>query len=440
MTTEALFSQHLESLTGRYNDALQVLGKEGTPVDAILLHSGSEAIYWADDQYVPFRAAAHFNQWVPVNRPDQMVLFQSGKKPVYYQVVPRDYWYEQTVVCEDWWSTQFDIVNLGAPEEVLDHLPPVRRIAFLGENTSFAGQIGLPSSLHNLPRLRNYLDYCRAVKTDYEVARIRDANRLANEGHRAARAAFDDVQSEWGIHMAYLDACGITEYDSPYPNIVALDEKGAILHYQNRRSDHAKSSKVLLIDAGCRLAGYCSDITRTYVRDGAHPVFKMLVASMDRMQQDLVRRVKAGTPYPDLHIEAHRRTGELLRESGICSASPEEIEAQKISGLFFPHGLGHLLGIQVHDVGGHFKDTTGELAPPPPEHRYLRLTRPMEPGMVFTIEPGIYFIPTLLDPERDTPKGTTLNWKLINELIPLGGIRIEDDILVTPKGPQNLTR
>ncbi len=116
------------------------------------------------------------------------------------------------------------------------------------------------------------------------------------------------------------------------------------------------------------------------------------------------------------------------------------MRAQKIGHLFFPHGIGHLLGIQVHDVGGQLKDPSGEPAPPPPEHPFLRLTRETEPGMVFTIEPGLYFIPTLLDPERNSAKGRLLNWKLIDELIPFGGIRFEDDVVVTAAGYENLTR
>ncbi|MBI2837482.1 MAG: Xaa-Pro dipeptidase [Acidobacteria bacterium] len=440
MAHEELFARHFESMTGRYADAIGSLSRDKILIDAVLIHSGSEGVYFADDQHMPFRSFAHFLQWLPVDRPDQMILFQPGKKPTYFQVVPKDFWYEQSVVVEEWWAQHFDIVPLSSADEVIDQLPPLRRIAFLGESTGFAATLGLPSSLHNEPRLRSFLDYHRAVKTEYEVERIREASVLGVDGHRAAREKFEKAGSEWDIHMAFLETCRITEFESPYPNIVALDEKGAILHYQNRRTASGRGSKVLLIDAGCRVAGYCSDITRTYTRDGASPVFKALIDGVEKIELGLVPEVKAGRPYPELHAEAHRRIAALLRDTGLCTASVEEMVTTNITNLFFPHGLGHLLGIQVHDVGGHFKDDTGALAPPPDEYKYLRLTRPIEVGMVFTIEPGFYFIPTLLDAERESDKGKALNWKLIDELTPLGGIRIEDNILVTNDGARNLTR
>ncbi len=440
MKIDALYAQHIEILRKRYAEAIEALTKSGQAIDAVLLHSGSETVYYADDEICPFKAYGHFAQWLPVERPDQMVLVEPGKKPVYYRVVPRDYWYDQTVPSADWWTGQFDIVDLIAPEEVFDHLPPHRRIAFMGENTAFAATIGLPSTLQNHPQLKNRLDYPRAYKTDYEVARLREANKMAIVGQEAARGAFERRGSEWRIHMDYLNACGVTEHETPFPNIVALDEKSAILHYQHRRHDGGDKSRVLLVDAGYRLAGYCSDLTRTYARDDAHPVFRALLKGMDRLQREIVALSKPGLPFADLHIETHRKVRELLKETGIVTGSDAEIETHSISRLFFPHGLGHLLGIQVHDVGGHLKNAEGELNQRPTEHPFLRLTRQLEPGMVFTVEPGLYFIPTLLDPERNTEKGCLLNWRLIDELLPFGGIRIEDNVLITAQGHENLTR
>jgi Xaa-Pro dipeptidase len=278
------------------------------------------------------------------------------------------------------------------------------------------------------------------MKTPYEIAQLREANRMGVVGHEAAREAFMNGGSELDIHLAYLAANDMIEYDSPYTNIVALDEKAAILHYQNKRRESGKKSKVLLIDAGCRHYGYCSDITRTHIRPGVHPVFRSLLEGMDRLQRDLVAQTKVGVPYADIHAATHKGVLNLLLEHKLCSGSHEDLEKKEISKLFFPHGVGHLLGLQVHDVGGFFKDATGALAPPPEEHKFLRLNRPMAENMVFTIEPGLYFIPVLLEPERGKEKGKMLNWDLIDELTPLGGIRIEDNIHLTMEGPVNLTR
>lgn len=440
MSLSQLFADHHRTLTKGYQETLTLLAQQDVHIEAVLVHSGSEGVYFADDNHIPFQAHHHFLHWLPINRPDQMLLFQPGKKPTYFQVVPKDFWYEQTFDVESWWADAVDIVALDDPSQVFDHLPTTRRIAFLGENTDFAASLGLPSQLMNERHLRNRLDYCRSLKTDYEVNQVEAANRIALKGHEAARRAFLDGGSEWAIHMAYLQACEMTESDSPYTNIVGLDEKAAILHYQNKRRSSGEHSRVLLIDAGSRVHGYCSDITRTYTRGSAHPVFASLVAGVDRLQQELVTQVTPGLSYTDLHERAHDGILDLLMEHEICHGSRDELLEAKASSLFYPHGTGHLLGLQVHDVSGHFKDETGVLAPPPEEHRFLRLTRQMEPGMVFTIEPGLYFIPVLLDPARANGVGQQLNWPLIDALTPLGGIRIEDNIVVTQSGSRNLTR
>lgn len=442
MDLAAMFAEHIQCLREIYAKALAELEREeeAPSIEAMLIHSGSEAHYYADDMPMPFKAFGHFLHWLPVNRPDQMLLFMPGKKPIYFQVVPADFWYEQTVETESWWADQFEIVALSAPEDVMDHLPSCRRIAFLGENMEFALELGLPALLQNEVHLTNYLDFHRGVKSAYEVARLREANQRGMAGHRAAHEAFLDFRGEWEIHQAFLNANQVIEHETPYTNIIGLDEKSAILHYQNKRRRSGRDSRVMLIDAGYRCRGYCSDITRTHVRDHAHPVFRALVEAVNRLELELVGKVRPGVPYVELQEAAHDGVLNILLEHEICHGARNILCEKLISKLFFPHGIGHLLGIQVHDVGGFFKDETGALAPPPEDHQFLRLNRKMLEGMVFTIEPGIYFIPVLLDPERNSEKGQHLNWKLIDELIPLGGVRFEDNLLVTGVGSENLTR
>jgi len=111
-----------------------------------------------------------------------------------------------------------------------------------------------------------------------------------------------------------------------------------------------------------------------------------------------------------------------------------------LTRVFFPHGIGHLLGLQVHDIGGHQTDANGTITPPPANHPFLRLTRPLEAGVVVTIEPGIYFIPMLLNQARQAGLHSDLNLALIETLLPLGGVRIEDNVVATAGGAVNLTR
>jgi Xaa-Pro dipeptidase len=129
-----------------------------------------------------------------------------------------------------------------------------------------------------------------------------------------------------------------------------------------------------------------------------------------------------------------------LCQAGILKADPEEALKKGLTRPFFPHGLGHHLGIQVHDVGGKLASPNGTLKPPPDAYPALRNTRVLEIGHLITIEPGLYFIPMLLKPYRGGDHSKTFDWKMIDELASLGGIRIEDNVLVSENGPKNITR
>jgi Xaa-Pro dipeptidase len=138
-------------------------------------------------------------------------------------------------------------------------------------------------------------------------------------------------------------------------------------------------------------------------------------------------------PYEDLHDESHRLLAAALCELGIGRGSPEALVERGVTRALFPHGLGHSLGVTVHDVGMKPR-------PPRPENRFLRNTSVIEVGQVFTIEPGIYVIDPLLAPLRADDRRALLDWAAIDELRPFGGIRIEDDVVIEPRGVRNLTR
>jgi Xaa-Pro dipeptidase len=145
--------------------------------------------------------------------------------------------------------------------------------------------------------------------------------------------------------------------------------------------------------------------------------------------------VKIGEPYEALHDESHRQIAVILREVGIAKASAEELVAKGVTRVFLPHGLGHSLGLQTHDVGC-------ALVNPRPDNPFLRNTSKIAAGQVFTIEPGIYFIDALLAPLRAGANAAQIDWKLVDALADLGGVRIEDDLVVTEGATttRNLTR
>ncbi len=441
MDTQTLFEQHIATLQDTWSQALQ----HTLPgCEAILVHSGGSHNYFADDHAPPFKAWGHFLRWAPLDRPDQFVLFRPGHKPRLLALVPRDFWHDQSLVTEGWWADSLDITFMENLSELASQLPAPATLAFLGENQALAAELGIPAAQINYPHLLSWLDYDRAVKTGYEINRLREANAHALCGHDAAEQTFRAGGDEYDIHHAYLAACRVLDQELPYSNIIALNEKAAILHYQNKRryADRASQppNRVLLIDAGCRAYGYCSDITRTWAAPDAHPVFHELLAGMQDLQEKLVRSVRPGVSFADLHRQAHLAIAQLLVDCDICHGDAQALVDSGISAVFFPHGLGHLLGLQVHDVGGRLANRDGELAPPPAAWPGLRNTRTLDAGAVVTIEPGLYFIPALLDTARAGPDAKSINWTLTDELMPFGGIRIEDNVLATPDGADNLTR
>ena len=266
---------------------------------------------------------------------------------------------------------------------------------------------------------------------------MRAAQTIAVRGHAAVKAAFAASVTEFDLQQVYLSATQQRETELPYPSIIGLNEHAATLHYQHLRSRAPSVKRSLLIDAGADFQGYAADVTRTW--PAADDDFATLVESMDTLQQTVCAEVRGGVDFVELNALTHRLLADVLRQHRFVTCSVEEAVETGITRAFLPHGLGHLLGLQVHDAGGWQADAAGKLRRPPREHPYLRLTRTLEPGFVVTIEPGLYFIPALLR-ELLTTHDDKLNRSLIERFLPFGGIRIEDDVEVTTDGCRNLTR
>jgi Xaa-Pro dipeptidase len=270
------------------------------------------------------------------------------------------------------------------------------------------------------------------------VACLKVATDMGVAGHLAAEDAFREGRSELDIHLAFLAASRQGELDLPYGSIVALNRNAATLHYQLRATEPPRQHHSLLIDAGASCRGYASDITRTF--SATSGLFASLVDGMHRLQQELCARVAPGVDWRDLHLAAHELVSQLLRDAGVLRINAADAVERGISSVFLPHGLGHLLGMQVHDVGGFRASADSQPIPRPEGHPALRLTRKLEAGMVVTVEPGVYFIDSLLQQLRAGADARHVDWSLVETLRPCGGIRIEDDVLVTSNGHENLTR
>jgi len=432
------YRDHLADLQARFHQALEASGH-----DAALIYSGRLLPAFRDDQSYPFRAQAWFAIWAPLPPlPDAFIYVRPGSRPRLLICSPEDFWYEPAAPPTGSWTAHFEIRLLPSLAAIRAALPQnLARAALIGAPEGEISRWGLGAL--NPEKLLLALDFTRAVKTPYERALLRQANRLGARGHAAAAAAFAAGDSEYGIHQAFLAAVCQREQELPYNAIVALNAAGSVLHYQNLKREPPAAHHSLLIDAGTQCAGYASDITRTHAGpEGSQSArdFAALVQAMDQAQQGLCAQVRSGVEWADIHLAAHRAVAAVLRNAGIIDCDADEALASGLSSVFLPHGIGHLLGLQVHDVGGRQRSPAGGEIAPPPGHPYLRLTRPLESGFAVTMEPGLYFIESLLAQARADARAAHIDWQRIESLRPYGGIRIEDDLLVTASGCENLTR
>ena len=432
-TLGPLYAEHLAAVTARHDRALEKAG-----ASHVVVFSGSPKVAFLDDNYYPFKANPHFVGWAPLTKlPFSYIVYTPGETPtlVYYQ--PRDYWHVVPGAPSGYWTSHFDVRIVHAIEDVAAELPERRdQCILIGEIEDDAHAFGIDRINPN--SAMNILHYARGSKTEYELAVMRLASTRGVAGHRAAEAAFREGLSEFEIHRAYCQAVGHTDPELPYSNIVALNNHGAVLHYTDLDHEPPASLHSFLLDAGAEVHGYASDITRTYSYSDQR--FQDLIDRMDSMQQAIVGRVEAGLDYRELHIDTHRMLAEVLVDAELAKGSPDTLLENGVTSAFFPHGLGHLLGIQVHDVGGFMANESDGTIETPEGHPFLRLTRILEQDMVLTIEPGLYVIDMLLEQLRDTPAESHVNWNTVDWLRPFGGIRIEDDVRVLVKDRENLTR
>ena len=429
----ALYAEHIEIIAARHDHALEEAGASHA-----VIYSGNPRIAFFDDYQMPFKPNPHFVNWAPLTRlPFSYIVYTPGETPrlIYFQ--PHDYWHVVPGTPDGYWTDQFDIRIVHSLDDVAEHLPKDReKCIVVGEIIDDALTFGIERV--NPTTATNILHYDRGVKTPYEVEIMRLASLRGATGHIAAEAAFREGLPEFEIHRAYCKAVSHTDPELPYGNIVALNDHGAVLHYTDLDRHAPSELHSFLIDAGAQVHGYASDITRTY--SSADQRFQDLIDRMETMEQEIVSRVQAGVDYRELQIAAHTLLAEVLVDAELATGDPASLLETGVTSAFFPHGLGHLLGIQVHDVGGFMENESGTIIDPPSGHPFLRLTRVLEENMVLTIEPGLYVIDMLLENLRGTAAENQVNWKTVDWLRPFGGIRIEDDVRVLVNDRENLTR
>jgi len=263
---------------------------------------------------------------------------------------------------------------------------------------------------------RKYLDKMRVVKSDREVSLIRESAEIACAAHSLAIASASSGMGEWQI-QSIIEGYFIDRMSCwSYPSIVGGGDNATILHYSDN-SSVVNDGDLVLVDAGCEIHGYASDITRTWPVNGVFNEAQREIYDLVLEAQIAgIGACQPGSPWLSMHQATSQVLAQGLIDLGVLDCSLSEALGNDFDGPFrnyFMHGTGHLLGLDVHDVGG---GRQGDDDPGPI----------LQPGMVFTVEPGLYFASWRSDVE-------------IPQRFSGIGVRIEDNVLITANGPEVLT-
>ncbi|HQV88416.1 MAG TPA: Xaa-Pro aminopeptidase [Nitrosomonas sp.] len=378
------FDSYFYYLTGfREPESVLVIiaATDKTPVKQILFcrEKDQEREIWDGFRYGPEAAkeAFGFDEAYSIAKLDELMPKLLADQPAVYTMLGQDRAWDQRVV--DWINRVREQMRSG---------------------------VIAPGAIHDC---RSVLDEMRLIKGMDELQIMQRAADISTQAHRRAMQTTRPGMREYQIEAELLYTFYRHGAQAPaYTSIVAGGANACVLHYVDNR-DELKSGDLLLIDAGCELDGYASDITRTFPVNGKFTaaqkaVYELVLAA----QAAAIAQVKPGNHWNDPHQAALNVLAQGFIDLGLCQGSVEAVLESEDYKRFYMHRTGHWLGMDVHDAG---------------EYKQNGEWRLLQPGMVLTVEPGCYIRPADNVPEHF--------WNI--------GIRIEDDVVVTQTGHELLT-
>ncbi|ROV88545.1 hypothetical protein VMCG_10369 [Cytospora schulzeri] len=409
----------------------------------IYLEGGKTRMIEDCDQEEHFRQRRFFFYLTGCNLPDCYYTYDIASEKATLFVPPID---PESVI----WSGLPTSTSEALEQYDVDHVQYTTDVnatlAHLANNSSktiyaIPGQVSdhitfLEFDTKSMSILKEAIQYSRAIKSDYEVALIHKASDISSAAHKAVMQKVRHATNEAELEAVLLHECVKKgAKNQAYGSIVASGRAASTLHYVP--NDQPLEGKLnLLLDAGCEVDCYASDVTRTFPISGkftkeSRAIYDIVL----KMQLESIEMVKEGVVWDDVHANAHRIAIDGLLELGILKGDREDIFQSRTSVAFFPHGLGHYLGMDTHDTGGdpnyEDKDTM---------FRYLRKRGPLPAGSVITVEPGIYFCKFIIDPALEDPRTAPfIDTGVLERYWDVGGVRIEDNVLITREGCVNLT-
>ncbi len=407
-------SQLADTLKSRRQRLSQLIGFP------VMLRSGDRQSRNFPANTYPFRASSHFLYFAGLSLPnaciridgDRLTLFLDDPKP-----------------SSALWHGESPTRDQIAAEIGADDAYPLSEIA------RFPSELDHPALIDAIVKLR-------LIHDESAIAEIRKAISVTVEAHRAGMQATLKAQTEAQIRAAMESVILSHNMTCAYNSIVTVH--GEVLH--NEQYHHAvERSDLVLADVGAETqSGWASDITRTWSASGKfsptqRAIYEVVLEAHDRA----IAKIRLGVEYRDIHLLACETLTEGLINLGIMRGHAADLVDQDAHALFFPHGIGHLLGLDVHDMedlGDIAGYETGRSRSSRFGLGYLRLDRPLQAGMIVTIEPGFYQVPAILnDSERREKYREMVNWDRLAEFADVRGIRIEDDVLVTAESSEVLS-
>ncbi len=427
------------------------------PGPALLPAGLPRARNYAANRY-PFRAASHFLYFTGVAVPGAALLFAEGKATLFAEPPEPDdaLWHgPRPSFAELREALALDAVRpLDELDGVLRALPAAATLPPVDGSSAawLSERLGRPVRARSGAALAQgspdaalaeAMIALRLRHDDAAVAQLRAVAELSGEAHlagmRATRGARDEAEVA-GAMIGVLHRHGLSESYGPIVTV-----HGEVLHNEAHENP-IRAGDLLLADVGGETAeGWAGDITRVWPVSGVFsPTQRAVYDIVLAANEAAIGRVRKGTRYRQIHETAKRVIVEGLRGLGVLRGDVDGLLERGAAALFFPHGVGHLLGLDVHDMedlGDRAGYAPGRERDPRFGDRYLRLDRDLEPGMAVTIEPGFYRVPAILaDPTLTGPLGADLDRAVLERFSDVRGIRIEDDVLCTDGEPEVLTR
>ncbi|KAF2656867.1 putative Xaa-Pro aminopeptidase [Lophiostoma macrostomum CBS 122681] len=421
-----------------------ILQKGGDAKGTVYLEGQKTRMLEDNDEAAPFRQRRYFYYLSGCNLSDSYLTYEleSEKLTLFIPPIEPDevIWSGLPLTVEE----ALEKYDIDAAKTTSDVNPYLAHIA---SSTSSSTIYSIPAQVSDhitflsytnkdLDLLKPAIESCRVTKTPYEIALLRKANAISTAAHIAVMSAGPSATNETQLEAVFLKSCierGAKEQS--YHSIVAAGTNAATLHYTPNDAT-ISDQNLLLLDAGCEVDCYCSDITRTFPLKGSFSaeslaIYKIVLS----MQKQCTEALKAGVLWDSVHELAHKIAIDGLLDLGLLKGDKSAILEARTSVAFFPHGLGHYLGMDTHDCGGNpnYADTD-------PLYRYLRVRGKLPRDSVVTVEPGIYFCRFIVEPYlRDEAHRGFIDQEVLGRYWAVGGVRIEDNILITEDGYENLT-